>query len=180
MLRRVENITITHKPGFFSNQGPVLISVGSRGTYKAANKVHRAKLDEMVEASSHYPVCFLMLEERNYWLFQDRWYSDNEDLTADQIYALIVTREQRQQQRIARAQTMVAMQQQPAPSARGAIPDDIKQLVWMRDGGRCRRCGSNVELQFDHIIPVVYGGATSPENLQVLCGPCNRAKGASV
>jgi 5-methylcytosine-specific restriction endonuclease McrA len=75
---------------------------------------------------------------------------------------------------------MVAMQQQPMPAARGAIPDDVKQFVWTRDGGRCCQCGSNVELQFDHMIPLAYGGASTVENLQVLCGPCNRRKGASV
>lgn len=65
-------------------------------------------------------------------------------------------------------------------SARRAIAPDLKQFVWKRDGGRCRQCGHNVELQFDHVIPIAYGGATTAENLQILCGPCNRRKGASV
>jgi 5-methylcytosine-specific restriction endonuclease McrA len=64
--------------------------------------------------------------------------------------------------------------------ARGHIPDDVKHLVWTRDQGRCRNCGATAELQFDHVIPVAMGGGSGPENLQVLCGPCNRRKGASV
>ena len=75
---------------------------------------------------------------------------------------------------------MVAMGERPQPSARGAIPDDVKQFVWTRDEGRCRNCGSQTELQFDHIIPVALGGATVAENLQVLCGPCNRRKSAGL
>ena len=63
---------------------------------------------------------------------------------------------------------------------RGAIPDDVKHLVWQRDGGACRSCGATLELQFDHVIPVSMGGASTPENLQILCGPCNRRKGASL
>ncbi|WP_179483836.1 HNH endonuclease signature motif containing protein [Allobranchiibius huperziae] len=64
--------------------------------------------------------------------------------------------------------------------ARGHISDEIKHYVWTRDHGRCRRCSSTVELQFDHVIPVAHGGSSAPENLQVLCGPCNRRKGMGV
>jgi 5-methylcytosine-specific restriction endonuclease McrA len=60
------------------------------------------------------------------------------------------------------------------------ISDDVKQLVWTRDGGRCRNCGSTVELQFDHVIPVSMGGNSEPDNLQILCGPCNRRKGPGI
>lgn len=75
---------------------------------------------------------------------------------------------------------MVAMQHAPAPTSRGAIPDDLKRYVWQRDRGRCRQFGSNIELQFDHLIPLAFGGATTEQNLQILCGPCNRRKGASI
>ncbi|MCR6491541.1 HNH endonuclease [Cellulomonas sp. P24] len=60
------------------------------------------------------------------------------------------------------------------------MPDDVKQFVWNRDGGRCRHCGAVYELQFDHVIPVAMGGSSVPENLQVLCGPCNRSKAAGL
>ena len=49
-----------------------------------------------------------------------------------------------------------------------------------RDGGRCVRCGSQQELQYDHIIPLSRGGADTAENLQLLCAPCARAKGDSI
>jgi 5-methylcytosine-specific restriction endonuclease McrA len=75
---------------------------------------------------------------------------------------------------------MVAMGSMPRPQLRGAIPDDLKQFVWLRDGGRCRHCGNQYELQYDHIIPVAMGGATTTENLQILCGPCNRRKSAGL
>jgi 5-methylcytosine-specific restriction endonuclease McrA len=72
------------------------------------------------------------------------------------------------------------MASQPVPAQRGAIPAGVKQLVWQRDRGQCRQCGANTELQFDHIIPLAKGGSTSDANLQILCGPCNRRKGASI
>jgi 5-methylcytosine-specific restriction endonuclease McrA len=77
---------------------------------------------------------------------------------------------------------MVAMDMEPQDQARrrDVIPDDVKQLVWLRDGGRCRHCGAQAELQFDHIIPFSMGGSSNSENLQILYGPCNRRKSAGL
>jgi hypothetical protein len=58
------------------------------------------------------------------------------------------------------------------------ISQDVKIAVAARDGGRCRQCGSNEELHFDHVIPWSKGGANTITNIQLLCGPCNRRKGA--
>ena len=58
------------------------------------------------------------------------------------------------------------------------IPQDVKIAVSARDGGRCRKCGSSEKLHFDHVIPVSRGGANTVANIQLLCGACNRAKGA--
>jgi hypothetical protein len=43
---------------------------------------------------------------------------------------------------------------------------------------RCRQCGSNKELHFDHVIPWSKGGPNTVGNIQLLCGTCNRRKGA--
>jgi 5-methylcytosine-specific restriction endonuclease McrA len=58
------------------------------------------------------------------------------------------------------------------------IPQDVKIAVSARDAGRCRQCGCTEKLHFDHIIPVSRGGANTVANIQLLCGPCNRAKAA--
>jgi 5-methylcytosine-specific restriction endonuclease McrA len=134
----------------------------------------------MEARSQQTPVAYLRLGERTYWRFQGRWHSDNEGLTHEAVHALLVTRSMRQEDRVNRAKTIAAQGQLPASVQRGSIPSDVRQLVWNRDGGACRTCGSKVELQFDHIIPVSHGGSDSEHNLQVLCGPCNRRKGASI
>lgn len=59
---------------------------------------------------------------------------------------------------------------------RMTIPQDVASAVWNRDGGRCCICGSRTDLEFDHIIPLSKGGATTFRNLQLLCKNCNIKK----
>jgi len=67
------------------------------------------------------------------------------------------------------------------PSARREqVPKAVQMFVWQRDGGRCVECGGKERLEFDHIIPVVEGGATTERNIQLLCESCNRQKGRKV
>jgi hypothetical protein len=60
------------------------------------------------------------------------------------------------------------------------IPEEIRNEVWRRDQGKCVRCGSVRNLEFDHIIPLSRGGSGTARNVQLLCEECNRAKGAQV
>ena len=63
---------------------------------------------------------------------------------------------------------------------RERIAEDVRMFVWQRDGGKCVKCGKNENLEFDHIIPVIEGGASTARNIQFLCQPCNRTKGRKV
>ena len=65
-------------------------------------------------------------------------------------------------------------------SRRERIPSSVKREVWQRDKGKCVECGSNKNLEYDHIIPVSRGGANSFRNLQLLCEKCNRRKSANI
>jgi 5-methylcytosine-specific restriction endonuclease McrA len=78
----------------------------------------------------------------------------------------------------------VLIRKDPDPEAddrprREPIPKDVQAFVWNRDSGKCVACGSNENLEFDHIIAFSRGGANTARNLQLLCQVCNRAKSAA-
>ncbi|WP_339095558.1 DEAD/DEAH box helicase family protein [Deinococcus sp. VB343] len=56
------------------------------------------------------------------------------------------------------------------------VPQKVKNAVRRRDRV-CLCCGSKTGLQVDHIRSRYAGGNHDPENLQLLCGICNRLKG---
>lgn len=60
---------------------------------------------------------------------------------------------------------------------RQPIPEDVQIFVWQRDEGRCVKCGSQENLEYDHIIPLSKGGSNTARNIQLLCEKCNRQKG---
>jgi hypothetical protein len=56
----------------------------------------------------------------------------------------------------------------------GPIPEDVKRLVYERDGGRCLVCGSDELIQYDHVVPWSMGGGNEPQHIRLLCAGCNR------
>lgn len=180
MLKKHNNVKLTFQPGLFTGKGWLTLHIGVRSVHRL-NKIHKSQWAGGRESQGQFPLRLATVKNRTYWQFQGQFYSENDGLDGMAVHALLVTRHQRQAQRIDRAQQMVAMGGAPRERAgREGIADDVKQLIWTRDGGACRQCGSVVELQFDHVIPLAMGGGNRPENLPILCGPCNRRKGASI
>ncbi len=64
--------------------------------------------------------------------------------------------------------------------SREPIPEEVRFAVWRRDDGHCVKCGSNKNLEFDHIIPVSKGGSNTERNIQLLCLTCNREKSNNI
>ena len=58
------------------------------------------------------------------------------------------------------------------------LAESLRREIIDRDGGKCLKCASVVDLHVDHIVPRARGGKTELGNLQTLCRPCNQQKGA--
>lgn len=179
MLRKAENVTLNHRVGFWKKTAPATLSVGQKN-FRIGNMTG-AEFDGLQDRQLHRPAAITVVGGRKYWQFRNRFYWEDEGLSSDQVHALLVTRDQRRQRQIENAQATVAMGNTPrTATVRKAVPDDVKQYIWARDEGRCRNCSAATELQFDHIIPLAKGGSNNADNLQVLCGPCNRAKSSGI
>ena len=63
------------------------------------------------------------------------------------------------------------------------VPRDVMFKVVRRDGQICQKCFQPVpddQIEFDHMIPYAKGGATTADNLRLMCRDCNREKSDSL
>lgn len=117
---------------------------------------------------------------RQYWWFGGCFYWDDDGLTHSDVRALVYERRRRKERQLERAHSVMATDALPRQARRDVIPREVRRAVFERDGGSCVECGSNFDIQYDHVIPVIRGGANTVANLQILCAPCNQKKGASL
>jgi 5-methylcytosine-specific restriction endonuclease McrA len=139
----------------------------------------RPAYEAVKAAQQDNPAAMLRDGRRTLWYFHDCFYWEDEGLDADDVKALVYQRERRSQQKLQTARSLMRADQDGRPT-RIPIPSEIRRAVFERDGGRCVECNSNFDLQYDHVLPVALGGATTVENLQLLCADCNRRKSDSL
>jgi hypothetical protein len=160
----------------------LLVHGPNEGGDLAGDWLSNQEKNDLLESSTASPAAVGRLnDESNVWFYESEAYLADSDLHAEDVFALISEAANRRRLRLQKAHALVAMNQGLDERAkRQAIPNDVKMLVWRRDHGRCVECGSNEALEYDHIIPVAMGGSNTERNLQLLCEPCNRRKGASL
>lgn len=138
---------------------------------------------QLLALQQRQPVRVAQSGARAWWWFEDEFYWESGCYRERDVLALIRDRQRRAKQRLDRAHMLLNVDEGQAPRVRGnrePIPREVKRAVFQRDGGKCTQCGTNFDLQYDHIIPVALGGATTVDNLQLMCGDCNREKAADL
>jgi hypothetical protein len=142
-------------------------------------RLSKAQADEARQKQETEPVLLLQDGRRNLWQYLDAFWWDDDGLDIDDIKALVLQRKRRLEQKLQSARSLMRAEENGRPT-RAPISTELKRAVFERDGGRCVECDSTFDLQYDHILPVALGGATTFENLQILCADCNRNKSDSI
>ncbi|HZU71708.1 MAG TPA: HNH endonuclease signature motif containing protein [Acidimicrobiales bacterium] len=139
-------------------------------------RVGRGRLAELTRLQAEAPSPVTSVGRRTWWWFEDRFFWEDEGYSADDVLALVRERQRRARRQLDKARDLLLMERSPRAPTRAAIPREVRRAVFARDGGCCVECGSTFDLQYDHLLPVALGGATTEENLQILCAECNRSK----
>jgi hypothetical protein len=122
-----------------------------------------------------------MTSKAEFWLYKDRIFIEehDEDYTFEQRKLLVreeFDKERRHFEKLHAKFSGASNENQ----SRSKISSEVRIFVWQRDGGRCASCGSNENLEYDHIIPFSKGGSNTERNIQLLCGNCNRLKSDNI
>jgi 5-methylcytosine-specific restriction endonuclease McrA len=114
------------------------------------------------------------------WIYKDTRFdvSDCHDFPDEELKLLIRDALDKERKKIERLQSRYAGRERGF--RRVGIAEDVRIYVWQRDGGACTGCGSNKDLEYDHIVPVSRGGSSTARNVQLLCERCNRTKGNNI
>ena len=177
-LRQDPNAGFVFDRGFLFRQ-----RVWFAGTCCPPVRIDGEQYRQLRAAQQRQPVPVARSGSRAWWWFEGEFYWESGRYGERDVLALIRDRQRRAAQRLDRAHMLLNVEEGQAPRMRGkreTIPREVRRAVFERDSGKCAQCGSNFDLQYDHVIPVALGGATTVENLQLLCGDCNREKGADL
>jgi 5-methylcytosine-specific restriction endonuclease McrA len=149
------------------------------GRFTATEPIKAEQFASAEALQREQPMAVMSADGKQWWWYRDCFYWEDEGLTAHDVMALVLDRERRRQRKLDRAHAALRQESSPGPR-RELIPVEVRKAVFDRDGGRCVQCGSNFDIQYDHVLPFSMGGSSTFENLQILCAGCNREKGASL
>jgi len=149
-----------------------------------ADPTYRKASIELLECQRREPQALLA----HWWAYRDKVLgvesTELEALRDRETEVLMVRRYvlrlNRSHEKLQREVEALENPMQVEDARREPIPESVRLFVWQRDRGQCVRCGSRERLEFDHIIPIIAGGSNTERNIQLLCEPCNRSKGATI
>jgi hypothetical protein len=118
------------------------------------------------------------LLDNGYWLYQNTVYEVTGGRPDEEKKLLILEFADRDRRKFERLKNKFSGEKSDELEyKRTRISEEARIAVWRRDQGRCARCGSRENLEYDHIVPVSKGGGNTERNIELLCQDCNRAKG---
>jgi hypothetical protein len=133
-----------------------------------------SRIQDILEKSETDPV---ELDVAQFWVFKNNRYSIEGHYTIEEKKLLILEefdRERRHFERLHQKHRSAGSRTNQV--GRPRIPEAVRIEVWRRDGGRCSRCESRENLEYDHIVPLAKGGSNTARNVELLCEKCNRSK----
>ena len=136
----------------------------------------KAELDNNMASSEYTP---LYLDgDSGRWLYQDIVYEVKGGHSDEEKRLLVLDFAAKERRKFERLKNKFSgKKSDEVKYERTRIPEEVRIAVWRRDQGRCARCGSRENLEYDHIVPVSKGGGNTERNIELLCQDCNRAKG---
>lgn len=159
---------------------PVILKFREGSHFDERNSKTQYTADEYTEMLYANPFLLFQDEIVKYFRVNGQWFCGPKELSFDDLVALALVKLDKGLRKIQNAHVYVNSGQRVEGRTRMAIPDAVKVAVWNRDAGVCVECRSEIELQYDHVIPFSKGGSDEVENIQLLCRVCNQRKGASL
>jgi len=176
-LRKVGNVEIVQGGVFRLHYE---FRVPTRGSSYWYRRVSVEEYEHIRESQRSLPQCVLRAQGRSWWWYQGEFYHENDGYTSEEVRLLLWERDQKKRRKVERLRKELLSDRAIEQAGRERIPEDVRIFVWKRDGGRCVQCGSQENLEFDHIIPLARGGSNTARNIQLLCETCNRRKSDSI
>lgn len=141
-------------------------------------EIPEGRWNQVAVAQFKAPQHLVTWRDRDFWWYDDAFYWSTAGAYASaDVKAVLFTRQRQNERELEHAHAVLAASTSPATRKREPIPKDVRLAVWQRDEGKCVECGSDFDIQYDHIIPFSMGGASTVENLQLSCARCNQVKG---
>jgi len=150
----------------------------SVGKYSGKKGLLDEEYKNLIRIQESSPVAVMVDsdEKKTWWMFKGEFYVEDEGYSSKEIRALVLYKLMKKEATLKRALSYTKDVETDLSGRRKPIPDDVKMFVWQRDSGKCVKCGSRENLEFDHIIPLSKGGSNTARNIQLLCEKCNREK----
>ena len=124
------------------------------------------------------PILVTTRDGRRWWWYLDRFWWDDERLSARDIEALVLQADLGTRKRAAelvRARAAV-LGEEPAPAPEESLSPIVRFAVWCRDRGRCVDCRTSESLGYDQIVPFSKGGSRWVANVELRCVPCRERR----